>query len=157
MAEKTEARKKAEYMEKYRLAPATTRNKAVSGVLRGPDMMRGPSEVYDYVRSKVSPRTPRTEDEMNELTREVARGERALNRSGNVDSTMSPKVREALMNMRDADERRKMGQRYDEIMPSPEPGESKAKGGSIKSYAKGGSVTRADGCAQRGHTKGRMV
>jgi hypothetical protein len=31
-----------------------------------------------------------------------------------------------------------------------------AKGGSIKGYAKGGSV-RGDGCAQRGHTKGRMV
>lgn len=31
-----------------------------------------------------------------------------------------------------------------------------AKGGSAKAYAKGG-VTRADGCAQRGKTKGRMV
>lgn len=31
-----------------------------------------------------------------------------------------------------------------------------AKGGMTKSYAKGG-VTRADGCAQRGKTKGRMV
>lgn len=30
------------------------------------------------------------------------------------------------------------------------------KGGKTKAYAKGG-VTRADGCAQRGHTKGRMV
>jgi len=26
-----------------------------------------------------------------------------------------------------------------------------------KKYAKGGSVTRADGCAKRGKTKGRMV
>jgi hypothetical protein len=35
------------------------------------------------------------------------------------------------------------------------------KGGKTKSYAKGGSVSsasaRADGCAQRGKTKGRMV
>ncbi len=35
------------------------------------------------------------------------------------------------------------------------------KGGKAKSYAKGGSIssasTRADGCAQRGKTKGRMV
>lgn len=30
------------------------------------------------------------------------------------------------------------------------------KGGKVKGYAKGG-VTRADGCAQRGKTKGRMV
>jgi hypothetical protein len=36
------------------------------------------------------------------------------------------------------------------------PPEGKAKGGSTKAYAKGG-VTRADGCATKGHTKGRMV
>lgn len=29
-------------------------------------------------------------------------------------------------------------------------------GGSVKGYAKGGSVTRGDGCAQRGKTKGKM-
>jgi hypothetical protein len=28
-------------------------------------------------------------------------------------------------------------------------------GGKVKAYAKGGSVTRGDGCAQRGHTKGK--
>jgi hypothetical protein len=33
-----------------------------------------------------------------------------------------------------------------------------AKGGKVKPKAKGGSVSkRADGCAQRGKTKGRMV
>jgi hypothetical protein len=32
----------------------------------------------------------------------------------------------------------------------------KAKGGMIKKYVNGG-VTRADGCAVKGHTKGRMV
>ena len=31
----------------------------------------------------------------------------------------------------------------------------KAKGGAVKTYAKGG-VTRADGCAQRGKTRGRV-
>jgi len=29
------------------------------------------------------------------------------------------------------------------------------KGGKVKKYAQGGSVTRGDGCAQRGHTKGK--
>ena len=42
-----------------------------------------------------------------------------------------------------------------------EPQLGKKSGGSIKGYAKGGSVSsasaRADGCAQRGKTKGRMV
>jgi hypothetical protein len=32
----------------------------------------------------------------------------------------------------------------------------KAKGGSTKAYAKGGSVTRGDGIARKGHTKGKM-
>ena len=36
------------------------------------------------------------------------------------------------------------------------PAKSKANGGKISSYAKGG-VTRADGCAQRGKTRGRNV
>ncbi len=30
------------------------------------------------------------------------------------------------------------------------------KGGAVKTYAKGG-VTRADGCARKGHTKGRYI
>lgn len=33
----------------------------------------------------------------------------------------------------------------------------KAVGGKVSSYAKGGSVTRADGCVSKGRTKGRMV
>ena len=41
------------------------------------------------------------------------------------------------------------------------PMQERAKGGSIKGYAKGGSVSsassRGDGCAQRGKTKGRFV
>jgi hypothetical protein len=155
VAEQTEARKKAEQMERLRLKPASTRNKALSGALKGPNMMEGPSEVYDFVRSVVSPRTPRTEDEMSELTREVSRGERALNRPGNVDATMSPTMRDALMTVRDAEQRKKMGKRYDEIMPDPY-GEGKAKGGMTKAYKSGGSV-RGGGCEQRGKTKGRMV
>jgi hypothetical protein len=30
------------------------------------------------------------------------------------------------------------------------------KGGKVKGYASGGSVTRADGCVTKGHTKGKM-
>jgi hypothetical protein len=30
-------------------------------------------------------------------------------------------------------------------------------GGMAKAYKKGGSVTRADGCVKKGHTKGKMV
>lgn len=56
---------------------------------------------------------------------------------------------DALAAMRDAQMRQEMGRRYDEIMPSPEPGEAKPR-----RFAKGGSI---DGCAQRGKTKGRVI
>ena len=43
----------------------------------------------------------------------------------------------------------------------PSPGMTMKKGGAVKGYAKGGSVgsasRRADGIAQRGKTKGRMI
>lgn len=50
--------------------------------------------------------------------------------------------------IREAKRRKGMKEAYDEVTVK------KAKGGSC--YAKGG-VTRADGCAQRGKTRGRMV
>jgi hypothetical protein len=46
----------------------------------------------------------------------------------------------------------KSGAAYDKVMPSPEPGEQKPK-----KLAKGGSASaRADGCACKGKTKGKM-
>ena len=42
----------------------------------------------------------------------------------------------------------------DPSMPGPT---GMKKGGKTKKYAKGGSVTRGDGIAERGHTKGRNV
>ena len=51
------------------------------------------------------------------------------------------------------------GNRVGMIPPRYEPGAK--KGGMVKKMAKGGSVSsaskRADGCAQRGRTKGRMI
>lgn len=39
-----------------------------------------------------------------------------------------------------------------------EKAEKKKRGGTVgKKYAKGGSVSRGDGCCKRGKTKGRMV
>jgi hypothetical protein len=70
----TKARKIAEFMERYRMAPATTKEAQTAEGMKGPRMMKGPSEAYDAVRSMISPRTPRTEEEMSELTREVGRG-----------------------------------------------------------------------------------
>lgn len=50
---------------------------------------------------------------------------------------------------------KQMGSAYDAAQTYPD---DFAKGGKIKKYAKGGSVSaRADGCAQRGKTKGKMV
>ena len=48
--------------------------------------------------------------------------------------------------------RKKQGQAYDKAVSS----EGMKCGGKVKGYAKGG-MTRGDGIAQRGKTKGRMV
>ena len=48
--------------------------------------------------------------------------------------------------------RKKQGQAYDKAITS----EGMKCGGKVKRYAKGG-MTRGDGIAQRGKTKGRMV
>ena len=53
--------------------------------------------------------------------------------------------------MSEAELMEKSGKAYDQIMPSPEPGEQKPK-----KMAKGG-VTRADGCCTKGHTKGKYL
>jgi hypothetical protein len=49
---------------------------------------------------------------------------------------------------------RRMGEAYDRAAPES----MKAKGGKVKGYAQGGSASaRADGCAQRGKTRGKFV
>lgn len=47
--------------------------------------------------------------------------------------------------------------RKKEVGEAPEAGEGMRKGGKVKKYAKGGKVTRGDGIAKKGHTKGKMV
>lgn len=62
-----------------------------------------------------------------------------------------PAARAAMAEKSDQDMMESMEREYTKRMPSPEPGEAKPK-----RHAKGG-VTRADGCCQRGKTRGRMV
>ena len=95
MTEKTKARQAAERMESERIAPMTTRNRAMRSAVTGPNMLEGPSEIYDAVRSIVSPRKRRSEEEMSELTREVGRAQEA--RKGKINPTMSDEARKALI------------------------------------------------------------
>lgn len=44
-----------------------------------------------------------------------------------------------------------------EKFSGPDYYKGKKCGGSVKGYAKGGSASRGDGCAIKGHTKGRMI
>jgi hypothetical protein len=44
-----------------------------------------------------------------------------------------------------------------EKFSGPDYYKGKKCGGSVKGYAKGGSASRGDGCAVKGHTKGRMI
>jgi hypothetical protein len=63
---------------------------------------------------------------------------------------MSPAEKEARQMMADKkaqDAATKAYDAADKTPPAPK----------IKKYVKGGSVTRADGCVTKGHTKGKMV
>ena len=44
-----------------------------------------------------------------------------------------------------------------EKFSGPDYYKGKKCGGSVKGYAKGGTASRGDGCAIKGHTKGRMI
>ena len=55
--------------------------------------------------------------------------------------------------MSEAELMERSGKAYDQIMPSPEPGEQKPK-----KMAKGGTASsRADGCAVKGKTRGKVL
>jgi len=136
VAEKTEARKEAEMMEEDRLKPMSSRERRLAGAVVGPRMMQAPAEIYDAARSLLSPRTPRTEEEMSELTREISR----MGPPRGADPTRSEIYRKAILELEDYDKR---------------------KAERKKGYAKGGKVSsassRADGCCKRGKTRGKMV
>jgi len=86
-----------------------------------------------------------------EMTRELmdARNKQAAQKQMQQEAAREAAQKEA--------ERQAAPKPEDETIPS-----NMKKGGKVKKMAKGGSVKssaskRADGCAQRGHTKGRMV
>ena len=73
-------------------------------------------------------------------------------------SDTSQATKEELRNaIRERGVERESEKAYNRVMPNPE----MRKGGKVKAYAKGGSVSsaskRADGIAQRGKTRGTMV
>lgn len=50
---------------------------------------------------------------------------------------------------------REAAERFKASSESDSPGYK--RGGKVKKYAKGGSVTRGDGCVSKGHTRGRKI
>lgn len=70
---------------------------------------------------------------------------------GEEENPADARIRAAVEEARRERDRERMGKAYDRAMPNPE----YKKGGCVKKYAKGG-VTRADGCATKGKTKGTM-
>ena len=78
-----------------------------------------------------------------------------------MDMTPSPEQEDRMRRQVEDDRMmRRMGEAYDRAAPESM-GTMRAKGGKIKAYAHGGSVgsasKRADGCAQRGKTRGKMI
>ena len=96
----------------------------------------GPTMIADLARTAVTGRKPRSNEDLNELTREVSRGQgQEKEKSG------TEKAREAARQMRE-----------EEKYTKERPEQKYAKGGSVGSASK-----RADGIATKGKTKGRFV
>jgi hypothetical protein len=143
---KTKSREKAERMERYRMTPGAKIRDQSKGMV-GPDVMSLPSKAYDSVRSVVSPRNARSSEEMSELTREVARGEKQ--RPVKSKQKLTSQERQMLQEVQDEKDRVKAGKAYDDALTS-----TVVRGRDFKS---GGSVSkRADGIAQRGKTNCKM-
>jgi hypothetical protein len=56
-----------------------------------------------------------------------------------------------------AQSQRDKRKRKEERAGASEADDGMRKGGKVKKMAKGGKVTRGDGCVKKGHTKGRMI
>ena len=93
----------------------------------------GPTMIADLARTAVTGRKPRSNEDLNELTREVSRGQgQEKEKSG------TEKARAAAKNILD-------DEKYTRETPD-------------QKYAKGGTASsRADGIAQRGKTRGMII
>ena len=124
------------------VSPGYGRRIGASGKAEGPVLEKAPSGLYISEKE--------IEDEKK---REARRG--STNKTDapkKKEEKMDAATRRAMNNMADKEKRRKMGERYDAIMPSPEPGEAvprqkKKDGGAVMKYAKGGVVKAACGAS----------
>lgn len=69
-------------------------------------------------------------------------------------------IREAMQEAADQKARGKIDDAYRKAMRNTEEAPAKDARDAVRGqrgYAKGGSVTRADGCITKGHTRGKMV
>ena len=87
------------------------------------------------------------------MTPKAAKAYKARRPEMTLDDVVTPEIRERRKAMvqgaKDESAQDAAGKAYDKAMPSPE---RFAKGGSVGSASK-----RADGCAQRGKTRGKMI
>ncbi len=140
---KTKSREKAERMERYRMTPGAKIRDQSKG-MAGPDVLSLPSKAYDAVRSVVSPRKERSSEEMSELTREVARGEKQ--RPAKSKQKMTSQERQMMQEVQDGKDRVKADKAYDDSLTSTVvKGRDFKKGGSINGIAKRG-LTRCKTC-----------
>ena len=99
----------------------------------------------DIVAERVNPKKRSMSEQIQEMKMDKARRD-----------AMKRPMREPLedVDMEEAMRRKRDEEGYNKSMGAMK------KGGMVKKYAKGGSVSaskRADGCAQRGKTRGKMV
>ena len=152
MMPRTPARMIAEAMEEEQVSPLAKRLRQMRGMKVDTEGGMGPlRRAVQGATGAVAPgieaiermtsRPRRTEDEMSELTREIGRGMASGGMLKDVDSEANPGLAKLPEEVRN-----KMGY--------------KRSGGKV-GYASGGKVgsasKRADGIAQRGKTRGRII
>ena len=150
---RTPARMIAETMEEEQTAPLgrilrkiketkVDEEGGMGPMRRGVKAMTGAVAPGIEAIERMTSRPRRSPEQMSELTREIGRGMADGGMLKDVDSEANPGLAKLPEEVRN-----KMGY--------------KRKGGSVKSYKSGGKVgsasKRADGIAQRGKTRGRMI
>lgn len=122
-------------------------------------MDRKKESMMDRMKKSMRPRLP--QGPMAPRPGAIEEPQERMPRPRPMDMTPSPDQEDRMRRQVEDDRMmRRMGEAYDRAAPESM-GTMRAKGGKIKAYAHGGSVgsasKRADGCAQRGKTRGKMI
>ena len=124
----------------------------INGLIRRPDKPSKPVKAELGPEMGESMSKAESKDVMSRFTSDTDGGKA---KAQALDKDMSARKEQVARLAREV-KRGEDSQRLNESENPDATSETFKKGGGVKKYAKGGSVTRGDGCAQRGKTRGMM-